>query len=237
MQSSSDKEYSGLDELLSLEEHMPNYNSYIMDLCSDLIVNKKRVVDFGAGIGTLSIIYREKYGHEPICIEIDKTNTKLLKKKGLRVFDDISNIPGSIDLVFSSNVLEHIKDDLGALKTIRNKLSDDAVLYLYLPAHIILKSRLDEVVGHYRRYNKKDISSKLKSSGFDIIKIHYADSLGFFVSLLVKIFGYNPSKGLGSPTSLRIYDKYILPMSKFIDRMGAKHFIGKNIVISAKVSR
>jgi len=237
MQSSSDKKYSGLNELLSLEEHMPNYNSYIIDLCSELIANKKRVVDFGAGIGTLSIIYKEMYGHKPICIEIDKTNKKILKKKGLQVFDDIKNIPGSIDLVFSSNVLEHIKDDLGALNSIRQKLSADGVLYLYLPAHVILKSRLDEVVGHYRRYSKKDILSKLESSGFDVTKIHYADSIGFFVSLIIKFVGYNPTDGLGSPSSLRIYDKYILPISKFIDRMGGKYFIGKNIVISAKVSQ
>ena len=237
MQSNNDRKYSGLNELLSLEEHMPNYNSYIMGLCSELVANKKRVVDFGAGIGTLSVIYREMYGREPICIEIDKTNKKLLKQKGFQVFEDINNISGSIDLVFSSNVLEHIKDDLEALKSIRKKLSDDGVLYLYLPAHVILKSRLDEAVGHYRRYSKKDILSKLKSSGFDVTKIHYADSLGFFVSLIVKFFGYNPTNGFGSPASLRTYDKYILPISKFIDRIGGKYFIGKNIVISAKVSK
>ena len=60
MQNNSNREYKGLKELLSLEEHMPNYNSYIMSLCSELVENKNQVVDFGAGIGTLSMIYREK---------------------------------------------------------------------------------------------------------------------------------------------------------------------------------
>ena len=218
MQNNSNREYNGLKELLSLEEHMPNYNSYIMSLCSELVENKNQVVDFGAGIGTLSMIYREKYKCEPICIEID-------------------DISGSIDFVFSSNVLEHIKDDIEVLKAIRNKLSDNGELYLYLPAHMILMSRIDEVVGHYRRYSKKNILSKLKSSGFDVTRIHYADSLGFFASLVVKVFGYNATNGLGSPASLRIYDKYILPISKFIDCMGGKYLIGKNIVICAKVAK
>ena len=37
MQNNSNREYNGLKELLSLEEHMPNYNSYIMSLCSELV--------------------------------------------------------------------------------------------------------------------------------------------------------------------------------------------------------
>lgn len=237
MQNNSNREYNGLKELLSLEEHMPNYNSYIMSLCSELVENKNQVVDFGAGIGTLSMIYREKYKCEPICIEIDGTNKKILKQKGFQVFDEIDDISGSIDFVFSSNVLEHIEDDIAVLKAIRNKLSDNGELYLYLPAHMILMSRIDEVVGHYRRYSKKNILSKLKSSGFDVTRIHYADSLGFFASLVVKVFGYNATNGLGSPASLRIYDKYILPISKFIDCMGGKYLIGKNIVICAKVAK
>ena len=47
MQNNSNREYDGLKELLSLEEHMPNYNSYIMSLCSELVENKNQVVDFG----------------------------------------------------------------------------------------------------------------------------------------------------------------------------------------------
>ncbi len=236
MQNINKKDYSGLNELLSIEKYMPNYNAYIMQLCSELTKNKSTVVDFGAGIGTLSLIYKNLYNKKPICVEIDKTNIQQLENKGLRVFEKITDIPGFIDFVFSSNVLEHIEDDTRTLKLIRQKLSNNGVLYLYLPAHEILRSKLDETVGHYRRYSKADILSKLKSSGFVVTKIHYADSVGFFITLLTKFFNYNPVSDTGSATSLRIYDKYILPLSKLIDNLGGKYLTGKNIVVCAKKS-
>ena len=236
MQDNNQKEYSGLSELLSIDKYMPKYNSYIMELCSDLTKNKNKVVDFGAGIGTLSLIYKDLYKKEPICVEIDEKNIKLLEDKGLKVFEKITDIPEHIDLVFSSNVFEHIKDDEGTLKEISKKLSKGGVLYLYLPAHEILKTKLDETVGHYRRYSKRDILSKLESSGFVVTKVHYADSVGFFLTLLTKIFRYNPISDIGSTTSLKLYDKYLLPISKLLDRLGGKYIIGKNIVISAKKS-
>ena len=113
MQDNNQKEYCGLSELLSIDKYMPKYNSYIMELCSDLTKNKNKVVDFGAGIGTLSLIYKDLYKKEPICVEIDEKNIKLLEDKGLKVFEKITDIPEHIDLVFSSNVFEHIKDDEG----------------------------------------------------------------------------------------------------------------------------
>jgi SAM-dependent methyltransferase len=234
MQNNNQKDYDGLSELLSIEKFMPKYNSYIMELCPNLIKSKNKVVDFGAGIGTLSIIYKNMYKKEPICIEIDKKNINLLEKKGLKVFERIADIPGHIDLVFSSNVLEHIDDDIGILEEIRKKLSKKGVLYLYLPAHEILRSRLDETVGHYRRYSKKDILSKLKHAGFVVTKTHYADSLGFFITLIIKIINYNPISDIGSSTSMKVYDKYILPISKLIDYLGGRYLIGKNIVVCAK---
>ena len=136
--------------------------------------------------------------------------------------------------MFSSNVLEHIDNDVEILEEIRSKLSDEGMIYLYLPAHEILRSKLDEAVGHYRRYSKKDILSKLKLSGFVTTKIHYADSLGFFITLITKIINYNPISDIGSSTSMKVYDKYILPISKLIDRLGGRYLVGKNIVVCAK---
>ena len=72
MQDDIHKDYSGLNELLYIEKFMPKYNAYIMELCPNLIKNKNKVVDFGAGIGTLSTIYKNMYKQEPICVEIDK---------------------------------------------------------------------------------------------------------------------------------------------------------------------
>ena len=47
---------------------------------------------------------------------------------------------------------------------------------------------MDESVGHYRRYEYKEIKIKCEKAGFKIKKIHYVDSIGFFASLAIKFF-------------------------------------------------
>ena len=51
---------------------------------------------------------------------------------------------------------------------------------------------------------------------------------------MMKLIGYDKDNGIGSPASLKIYDRYILPFSKFFDAIGLKLLFGKNLVAVAK---
>jgi trans-aconitate methyltransferase len=234
MQNESNLKYSGLIELQNTENYLNNYNNYIVEQCVRQVEKPNSYIDFGAGIGTLSEILKIKFGVSPICIEIDEENIKYLEDRNLQNFKNFDDVEGGIDLVFSSNVLEHIKDDVSVLQSIKNKLNSNGYLYLYLPANMLLWSELDVNVGHYRRYSRSEIKRKLRSVGFEIKSVHYADSIGFFASLMMKLVGYDSDNGIGSPTSLKIYDRYILPFSKFFDAIGLKLLFGKNIVAVAK---
>lgn len=134
------------------------------------------------------------------------------------------------NLIFSSNVLEHIEDDVSILKKMSNKLDKNGKIYLYLPAKMILWSKLDEPVGHYRRYEINEIKYKCEKANLVINKLIFSDCLGFFATFAIKLFGYNNNNGLGSKKSMLIYDKYIFPISKFLDKIGFCHLSGKNII-------
>lgn len=224
--------YSGLDELLNLEV-MNNYNTHIVDQAMKHVKDPKKVVDFGSGIGTLALIFLNSFSIEPICVENDKINISYLRKRKLKTLPSLSNISDEVDLIFSSNVLEHIEDDLSILRAFNHKLCQNGKLFLYLPAHMFLWSKLDESVGHFRRYEFKELKEKCKHAGFKIDKFQYSDSLGFFATFLLKIFGYKKSTGLGSVSSLNFYDKWLFPISKFLDLLGLRYLIGKNIIIVA----
>ena len=224
--------YSGLEELLNTEV-MANYNLFIVNLAMKNADQAKQIVDFGAGIGTLSLIFREYFSIEPLCVESDKKNKDYLLQREFKYFDSLQTISGSVDLIFSSNVLEHIEDDISVLKEMSNKLSINGKIYLYLPAKMILWTSLDEEVGHYRRYEINELKIKCQKVGLKIEKLHYADSLGFFASLAMKIFGYNKDGGIGSVSSLKFYDKWLFPISKFLDTIGLKYLFGKNVILIA----
>ena len=57
---------------------------------------------------------------------------------------------------------------------------------------------LDNEVGHYRRYTRHELVSKLKNVGFQNIQIEYADSAGFFATLIFKLFFFINNKKLVS---------------------------------------
>ena len=137
------------------------------------------------------------------------------------------------DLIFSSNVLEHIDDDISILIDLKEKLNPDGKIFLYLPAKKILWSKMDDVVGHYRRYEKKDLKKKCDIVGLKIQSLHYADCIGFFASFAIKLFGYNKVSGIGSLSSLKFYDKWIFPFSNFLDSIGFKYLLGKNLILVA----
>ena len=227
--------YTGKEELKNSGKFLKNYNSEIVKIFFNHFKSKgSKILDFGAGIGTLSVLYEKMSGVKPFCVEIDLENRKFLKSQGFIVFKSIFNSKNNFDGVFSSNVLEHIENDQKTLDDIYKKLNKDGLLFLFLPAFQILYSDMDKKVGHFRRYSMQDIKKKLKKAKFQIVYNSYLDSLGFFASLIMKIIGYDEKKGIGSPKSLKFYDKYIIPISFFLDKIGLKFFFGKNVVLLAK---
>tara|TARA_B100001564_G_scaffold344951_1_gene343027 strand:+ start:56 stop:769 length:714 start_codon:yes stop_codon:yes gene_type:complete len=227
--------YSGKEELENSSKFLKNYNSEVVKIFFNHFKSKgNKILDFGAGIGTLSTLYEKMSGIKPICIEIDLENRKYLKSRGFVVFKSIFNSKNNFDAIFSSNVLEHIEDDQKTLNDIYKKLNKDGLLFLFLPAFEMLYSDMDKKVGHFRRYSIHEIKKKLKKAKFQIVYCCYLDSLGFFASFVMKIIGYDEKKGIGSPKSLKFYDKYIIPISFFLDRIGLKFFFGKNLILLAK---
>jgi len=233
MQHQFQNQYSGLDELINSEE-MKNYNEFIVSQSLKHKKDPKQIVDFGAGIGTLSVIFREKFKFTPICIEIDDVNKQYLKRRKLHVLNSLAELSKKSDLIFSSNVLEHIEDDLNILRQMKNNLTNNGLIYLYLPAKMSLWTELDEMVGHYRRYEIKEIREKCKTCGLKVVASYYSDSGGFFAALLMKLVGYNPINGIGSVRSLKFYDKWLFPISKIMDTLGFKYLFGKNLILIAK---
>jgi len=225
--------YTGLDELF-ISENMNNYNQFIVASAMKYFKEDDNIVDFGAGIGSLAMIFRDRFSKTVLCIEIDKVNQRYLKERNLFFHKNLNELQGKVDAIFSSNVLEHILNDVEILQKMKSQLKEGGTIFLYLPAKQVLWSELDSAVGHYRRYEKRELRDKCALAGLDVVLIEYADSIGFFASLLMKYVGYNPKNGIGSARSLLFYDKYIFHFSRFLDKLLLKHFFGKNIILVAK---
>jgi len=234
--------YSGIHQLLDSEVSFLNYRKWITNKIIKSAekyshTKPKKVLEFGAGTGSLSEIYFSITNTKPICLEIDSKLQQLIVQKNLTVRSSISEIREKneiYDLVFTSNVLEHIENDLHSLLEIRTILKKNGLLIIYVPAHQWLFSDLDKEVGHYRRYSKKILEETIINANYKILRTEYADSLGILASVIIKIFGYKNNLNIGGKTSMRLYDLIFHPISKFIDFITFRKFVGNNLYLVAQ---
>jgi hypothetical protein len=84
------------------------------------------------------------------------------------------------DSVACLNVLEHVRDDAGALARFAAVLPEGGCAVLIVPAFESLYGPIDERLGHYRRYSKKSLSGVAERAGFQPEVLRYMNSAGFF---------------------------------------------------------
>lgn len=224
--------YVGQHLLLRAAEDLRNYNRWIIRiLLRNLPINgKKRVLDFGAGVGTLTTLFHSVTGLKPECVELDPEQKLILENLGFRTYLSLNEINGKFDLIYTCNVLEHIEDDICVLRDLKAKLASDGHLAIYVPAFEEIWSQMDVCVGHFRRYKKQTLEHKLESAGYTVVYTRYCDSFGFVLSYFFKYIGNR--QGEPSSLSLRFFDTVLLPVSKVVDFFVCEKF-GKNVLAIA----
>ena len=224
--------YTGHEELEQLLL-MPGYNRHIAELCLAATVPGQTLLDFGAGTGTISALVRDRARAAKIwCVEIDAANVAALKGLGFDVLTEVAQAPpGTVDVIYSSNVLEHIEDDVAKLEELRRCLKPGGRAVFWVPAFACLWTAMDDRVGHCRRYTRSTLEAAFRRAGFDVERSLYQDALGFFVALLYRAIGHR--EGRLSATPLRIYDTIVFPVSRLCD-VARSRLLGKNVVIYAR---
>jgi len=128
-------------------------------------------------------------------------------------------------------VLEHLDDDLGALRTIHRKMRPDGRLALFVPAFESIWTALDDRIGHKRRYTQESLTDVVGRSGFRVEKARYVDSIGFLLALLFRFIG--SKDGSLNTAYLVIFDRVIFPMSCAMDVI-CRRLFGKNVYLVAR---
>jgi SAM-dependent methyltransferase len=206
------------------------YNRFLVRLVIDHAAGARRVLDFGAGIGTFAAALRA-HGIEPVCFEPDAAQAARLEAQGFAVerrADDIAD--GAFDAIYTFNVLEHIEDDAAALGRLFAWLRPGGRLLVYVPAFARLFGPMDRKVGHLRRYSRGQLAARVAGAGFDIERIVYVDCLGFAAALAHRAVGN--ASGTLDPRAVRLYDRCVFPASRALDPVFGRWF-GKNLLVSA----
>ncbi len=198
-----------------------NYFDFIAGLFGEL---GGTVLDHGAGSGALS--ERLLNGAERvIALEPDPELVDLLAERfarapRLEVLPGTIETylaergPGTLDAIVSSNVLEHIVNDVECLERIREALKPAGVLGVYVPARQELFGSLDAAVGHVRRYARSELSQKLARAGFRVEWVRYRNIAGVVPWLVA---GKLLRRRAVGARNIGLFDRLIFPASQLVE--------------------
>ena len=146
-----------------------NYADWIYDLCEPHLGTE--VLEIGAGHGELT--QRLVPGRFVTATDLSKRCVDELQAR----YDGMANVDvrhadiaalgddRRYDSVVLVNVLEHIPDDLGALRDLRALLKPGGRLIVFSPAFEGLYSDFDRKIGHFRRYRRSQLVTVADRAG------------------------------------------------------------------------
>jgi len=187
----------------------------------------RRVLEVGCGIGTMSHRLTEVadsvLGIEPnahcagLVREAMRDDAKFsLRTCHLEDCDPSELASHRFDTVFCVNVLEHIEDDLAALRAFREALQPAGKVLVWVPAVQAAYGPLDAELGHYRRYSKASLAKAFTSAGLEIVTLRYTNPIGLIGWMLnAKVL----KSTAHSPAQVRIFDALIAPWALPLERL------------------
>jgi glycosyltransferase involved in cell wall biosynthesis len=171
-------------EILARLNRAPRFTKWMADTIRPFL--GERVLEIGAGIGNLTsnLVPRKEYWASDINPQyLDR----LEKLKQTRPYLEVKYTDASsgetypeqhFDTVICLNVVEHLEDDLNALRNIRASLDDNGRAIILVPNGPGLYGSLDRILGHYRRYTKQQLIEICEQAGFRVEKMIKFNRIG-----------------------------------------------------------
>lgn len=158
----------------------PNFNRWMAETIGPSLGGK--ILEIGAGIGNLTrILVRGRRFYIASDLEyehVERLKSRLAHRPNLSVAlldaadpEQFQPFKGKVDTVVCLNVVEHIEDDLAALRNIHSVLENGGLAVILVPEGESVYGTLDQALGHWRRYSERQLTAVMQNAGFEVEKI------------------------------------------------------------------
>ena len=165
-------------EILERMNRAPRFTRWMADVVRPYVGD--RVLEIGAGIGNMSVNLMPRTIYWATDLNPFYLNY-LETLRPTRPYMHVARTDGmkaesfptgqNFDTVVCLNVVEHIQDDVGALRNVRDALIDGGRAIVLVPFGPKLFGSLDEVLGHCRRYTEEQLAAVSRDAGFEVEEI------------------------------------------------------------------
>lgn len=136
----------------------------------------------------------------------------------------------SYSAVVAYNVLEHIPDDVAALRAFRDLIGPTGHVIILVPAFNLAMSAFDREIGHERRYRKATLRAAVEEAGFEVLRLRYVNMIGLPMWILgMRVLGRRPRAG----ALLWLFDRCVVPLMSRVERVFDPPF-GQSVLVVAR---
>lgn len=223
-------------QLESAGPDKPRYRRYQFDLISPHC--GRTILEVGAGLGEFAEQFRDV--DRLILTDVDPEAVAVMGRRfagrpevqtrtlALGVAPELDR---PVESVVAINVLEHIDDDAGALRSLATAVEPGGSIVLWVPGYQQLYGEFDRKVGHVRRYTPRTLASAVQRAGLDVELVKPVNLLGGIAWWLTVRRG-----GSTSPDSklVSIFDRFVVPVTRALERVVRPPF-GQSVLCVARV--
>jgi glycosyltransferase involved in cell wall biosynthesis len=207
-------------EILERLNRAPRFTRWMADVIRPYIGD--RVLEVGAGTGNMSVHLMPRSIYWATDVNSHYLDY-LITLRGTRPYMHVAYTDAmdgatfptgqGFDTVVSLNVVEHVQDDLGALRNVWNALSEGGRAIILVPCGPKLYGTLDEVLGHVRRYTREQLVSVAKQAGFRVEQVLKFNRTGVVAWWLNGQILHRRTFGLGQIRMLNL----LTPIFRLVD--------------------
>jgi 2-polyprenyl-3-methyl-5-hydroxy-6-metoxy-1,4-benzoquinol methylase len=213
------------DDLETMREAR-RYQAHIFNLLRPHI--GPRVLEVGCGIGTMSRRIVE-VADRLFCIEpnvncatrahelLDADPRITLRLCHLEECNRAELVQQRFDTIVCANVLEHIEDDVRALRLFRDLVTPTGGhVLIFVPAVQAAYGPIDAALGHHRRYSKRSLRSAFSAAGLELVTMRYTNPIG----LIGWIYNAHISRSTEhTAEQVRLFERLVAPWALPLERI------------------
>jgi SAM-dependent methyltransferase len=159
-------------------------------LCGVELPARARILDAGCGSGRNML---ELARHGTVTgVELSPTSATLARDRnaGEVLTCSVLEMPfadDSFDLAVSLDVIEHLDDDLAAMRELRRVVAPGGALLVTVPAYQWLWSGHDEINHHRRRYTRRTLQDVAERAGWRQVRATYFNFLLLPIAIILRV--------------------------------------------------
>lgn len=216
----------------------PNYQSWLASMARPYLGEDP--IELGSGTGDYAQLWLDDGVPQVTVTEIDPDRQAILRQRfaqeprvRLGAVDIHAPHEAAHSCMVSFNVLEHVHDDVSALRSARTLVRPDGYVVHLVPAFPFAMSRFDREIGHFRRYRTGEVRRKAEEAGLVVEDVRYVNMPGLLAWFVVmRLLRRRPSLG----PLLKVWDGAVVPVERWVERRVRAPF-GQSVLLVARTPK